>query len=162
MQTMRSSLSGYSPIWINTKMQLLYIHDKGLGDNQPIFSRMTPNSRALFIWDDAYFKKRNYSLKRLVFIYETLTTMPVEIVHGKTLDIVKEIAPKKVITPYTSDLELRRLIREILKILSSNSYILMHLYISMIILISHVFLNIGTKQKKQLFRLTPNNKIKQI
>ena len=82
-------------------MQLLYIHEKGLGDNQPIFSRMAPNSRALFIWDDAYFKKRNYSLKRLVFIYETLTTMPVEIVHGKTLDIVKEIAPKKVITPYT-------------------------------------------------------------
>ena len=113
MQTMRSSLSGYSPIWINTRMQLLYIHEKGLGDNQPIFSRMAPNSRALFIWDDAYLKKRNYSLKRLVFIYETLTTMPVEIVHGKTLDIVKEIAPKKVITPYTSDLELRRLIREI-------------------------------------------------
>ena len=94
-------------------MQLLYIHDKGLGDNQPVFSRMAPNSRALFIWDDAYFKKRNYSLKRLVFIYETLTTMPVEIVNGKTLDIVKEIAPKKVITPYTSDLELRRLIRGI-------------------------------------------------
>ena len=115
MQTMRSSLSGYSQIWINTKMQLLYIHDKGLGDNQPIFSRMTPNSRALFIWDDAYFKKRNYSLKRLVFIYETLTTMPVEIVHGKTLDIVKEIAPKKVITPYTSDLELRQLMSETFK-----------------------------------------------
>ena len=93
MQAMRSSLSGYFQIWTNTKMQLLYIHDKGLGDNQPIFSRMAPNSRTLFIWDDAYFKKRNYSLKRLVFIYETLTTMPVEIVHGKTLDIVKEIAP---------------------------------------------------------------------
>ena len=112
MQAMRSSLGGYFHIWINTKMQLLYIHDKGLGDNQPIFSRMTPDSKALFIWDDAYFKKRNYSLKRLVFIYETLISMPVEIVHGKTLEIVKEIAPKKVITPYTSDLELRLLIRE--------------------------------------------------
>ena len=112
MQTMKSSWSGYSPIWIKTRMQLLYIHDKGLGDNQPIFSRMTPDSKALFIWDDAYFKKRNYSLKRLVFIYETLISMPVEIVHGKTLEIVKEIAPKKVITPYTPDLELRLLIRE--------------------------------------------------
>ena len=96
-------------------MQLLYIHEKGLGDNQPIFSRMTADSKALFIWDDDYFKKRNYSLKRLVFIYETLISMPVEIVHGKTSEIVKEIAPKKVITTYTTDPELRRLIREMSK-----------------------------------------------
>ena len=94
-------------------MQLLYIHEKGLGDNQPIFSRMAPNSRALFIWDDAYFKKRNYSLKRLVFIYETLISMPVEIVLGETSEIVNDLSPKKIITPYTADLELRRLIREI-------------------------------------------------
>ena len=115
MQTMRSSLSGYSPIWINTRMQLLYIHEKGLGDNQPIFSRMAPNSRALFIWDDAYFKKRNYSLKRLVFIYETLISMPVDIVRGETSEIVNDLAPKKIITPYTADLELRQLMSEAFK-----------------------------------------------
>ena len=115
MQAMRSSLSGYFHIWINTKMQLLYIHDKGLGDNQPIFSRMTPNSRALFIWDDAYFKKRNYSLKRLVFIYETLISMPVEIVLGETSEIVNDLAPKKIITTYTADIELRRLMSETFK-----------------------------------------------
>ena len=72
-------------------MQLLYIHDKGLGDYHPIFSRMNANSKAVFIWDDAFFKRRCYSLKRLVFIYETLCSMPIEIYYGDTKNIIKEI-----------------------------------------------------------------------
>ncbi len=67
-------------------MQLLYIHDKGLGDNQPIFSRMTPTQKLYLFGMTPILKNL---VKRLVFIYETLISMPVEIVHGKTLEIVK-------------------------------------------------------------------------
>ena len=96
-------------------MQLIYLHDKGLGDNHPIFSRMNAESKAIFIWDDAYFKERGYSLKRLVFIYETLCTMPVEIIYGATNDVINNIAPKKIITPFSADLSIINLISNISK-----------------------------------------------
>ena len=94
-------------------MQLLYIHDKGLGDYHPIFSRMNANSKAVFIWDDAFFKRRCYSLKRLVFIYETLCSMPIEIYYGDTKNIIKEISPEKILTPFTIDLPIMAIINEI-------------------------------------------------
>ena len=96
-------------------MQLIYLHDKGLGDNHPIFSRMNAESKAIFIWDDAFFKERGYSLKRLVFIYETLCTMPVEIIYGATNDVINNIAPKKIITPFSADLSIINLISNISK-----------------------------------------------
>lgn len=96
-------------------MQLIYLHDKGLGDNHPIFSRMNAKSKAIFIWDDAFFKERGYSLKRLVFIYETLCTMPVEIIYGATNDVINNIAPKKIITPFSADLSIINLISNISK-----------------------------------------------
>ncbi len=96
-------------------MKLLYIHDKALGSNHPIFSRINAETKAVFIWDDAYFKQRGYSLKRLVFIYETLCPMPVDIIYGKTSDVIKTIAPTKIITSFTADLPIQNIFKDISK-----------------------------------------------
>ena len=96
-------------------MQLLYIHDKALGSNHPIFSRTNSETKAVFIWDDYYFKRRGYSLKRLVFIYETLCSMPVDIIFGTTGDVINMLAPKKIITSFTADLPIQKIFKDILK-----------------------------------------------
>ena len=96
-------------------MQLLYFHDKALGSNHPIFSRINAETKAVFIWDDAYFKQRGYSLKRLVFIYETLCSMPVDIIYGTTSDVIKTIAPTKIITSFTADLPIQNIFKDISK-----------------------------------------------
>ena len=96
-------------------MELFYIHDKALGSNCSIFSRTNSETKAVFIWDDYYFKQRGYSLKRLVFIYETLCSMPVDIIHGTTVDVINMLAPKKIITSFTADLPIQKIFKDISK-----------------------------------------------
>ena len=96
-------------------MELFYIHDKALGSNYSIFSRTNSETKAVFIWDDYYFKQRGYSLKRLVFIYETLCSMPVDIIYGTTVDVINMLAPKKIITSFTADLPIQKIFKDISK-----------------------------------------------
>ena len=96
-------------------MELFYIHDKALGSNCSIFSRTNSKTKAVFIWDDYYFKQRGYSLKRLVFIYETLCSMPVDIIYGTTGDVINMLAPKKIITSFTADLPIQKIFKDISK-----------------------------------------------
>jgi len=96
-------------------MELFYIHDKALGSDCSIFSRTNSETKAVFIWDDYYFKQRGYSLKRLVFIYETLCSMPVDIIYGTTGDVINMLAPKKIITSFTADLPIQKIFKNISK-----------------------------------------------
>ena len=96
-------------------MELFYIHDKALGSDCAIFSRTNSETKAVFIWDDYYFKQRGYSLKRLVFIYETLCSMPVDIIYGTTGDVINMLAPKKIITSFTADLPIQKIFKDISK-----------------------------------------------
>ena len=96
-------------------MELFYIHDKALGSDCSIFSSTNSETKAVFIWDDYYFKQRGYSLKRLVFIYETLCSMPVDIIYGTTVDVINMLAPKKIITSFTADLPIQKIFKDISK-----------------------------------------------
>ena len=96
-------------------MELFYIHDKALGSNCSVFSRTNSETKAVFIWDDYYFKQRGYSLKRLVFIYETLCSMPVDIIYGTTVDVINMLTPKKIITSFTADLPIQKIFKNISK-----------------------------------------------
>ena len=96
-------------------MELFYIHDKALGNDCSIFFRTNSETKAVFIWDDYYFKQRGYSLKRLVFIYETLCSMPVDIIYGTTGDVINMLAPKKIITSFTADLPIQKIFKDISK-----------------------------------------------
>ena len=96
-------------------MELFYIHEKALGSDCSIFSSTNSETKAVFIWDDYYFKQRGYSLKRLVFIYETLCSMPVDIIYGTTVDVINMLAPKKIITSFTADLPIQKIFKDISK-----------------------------------------------
>lgn len=65
--------------------EILWLHDKALRHD---YAQLYPNTKIIHIWDDDYYQQRQYALKRLVFIYETLCEIPnIEIIHGKISDI---------------------------------------------------------------------------
>jgi len=81
---------------------ILWLHEEALRISHPVFTAAGEGTRAIFIWDDAYLRARNYSLKRLVFIYECLCALPVEIVHGDMTAVLQTLAPERVFVPAAS------------------------------------------------------------
>jgi hypothetical protein len=78
---------------------LIWLHEEALRITHPVFTSAPAGTRAVFIWDDDYLQKLGYSLKRLVFIYETLCELPVDIFYGETVRVVSDLAPSKVYIP---------------------------------------------------------------
>ena len=95
--------------------KLLLIHEKALRFGLDLRGK-SESFRAIHIWDDEYYRMQKYSLKRLVFIYETLLELPLEIIHGNTLDILMEQNLDHIVIPYSGDEALKNLFSEIEKI----------------------------------------------
>ncbi len=82
---------------------LIWLHEEALRITHPVFKAAPAGAQAVFVWDDAYFRETNHSLKRLIFTYETLCELPIDILHGDTLDIVRTLAPSRIHMPATSN-----------------------------------------------------------
>jgi hypothetical protein len=98
---------------------LILLHEESLRMTHPVFQTAPKGLRTIYIWDDAYVKRTGYSLKRLIFIYETLCELEVDIIHGDTKSILEEINPSLVYIPGTNNpllLEIIDSIRERLSI----------------------------------------------
>jgi hypothetical protein len=80
---------------------LIWIHEEALRLTHPVFNAAPSGTRAVFIWDDNYFRALNYSLKRLIFIYETLCELPVDILRGDAVSVIKELMPSRLYVPST-------------------------------------------------------------
>ena len=85
------------------KAPLILLHEEALRITHPMFAVAPLSTKAIYVWDDAYWKQVQYSLKRLVFIYETLCAMPIEIIHGNTRDVVDELSPSILYVPATNN-----------------------------------------------------------
>ena len=88
---------------------IVLLHEKSLRIPNTIVDSIKKDTKVVFVWDDEYYKNRGYSLKRLVFIYETISKLPVQILRGDTLQILTSYNPKKVLIPFTADTGLTRL-----------------------------------------------------
>jgi len=67
---------------------IIWLHGDCLSPHHPAF-QVYPEAMALWVWDEALLLEWRISLKRLVFIYESLLELPVEIYRG---DVVTEIS----------------------------------------------------------------------
>jgi hypothetical protein len=61
---------------------IIWLHEDALRITHPVFKAAPADARVIHIWDDAYLQAAGYSLKRLVFIYETLCALPLDIIRG--------------------------------------------------------------------------------
>lgn len=92
---------------------LIWLHDEALRADHPVFAA-APQARAVFIWDDALFQKMDYGFKKLVFIYEALTELPVDIIAGPTLDVLRDLAEgDDIFTPQSSNPHLVSIMAEL-------------------------------------------------
>lgn len=92
---------------------LLWLHEEALSMTHPIFKTAPHGTKAVFIWDDDYFRQAHYSLKRLVFIYETLLELPIDILYGNTQSVIRECAPSALYIPATVNPSLKEIIRSL-------------------------------------------------
>ncbi|MCU0227155.1 MAG: hypothetical protein MUF01_05910 [Bryobacterales bacterium] len=70
---------------------LVWIHEDSLSPYDPALAAH-PGARAVFVWDDESVEAEAYSLKRIVFQYECLLEMPVEIHRGPTVETLLRLA----------------------------------------------------------------------
>ena len=86
---------------------IVLLHEEALRMEHPVFKAAGAECRTVFIWDDAYFRRADYSLKRLIFIYETLCALPTEVVAGETAAVIKALGAQKIFIPYINNPLLR-------------------------------------------------------
>ncbi len=73
---------------------IVWIHEDALRSNHPAYQGLDLQVHGFFVWDEAYLRKANYGMKRLVFIYETLCEMGVPIYRGDTEEVVTALIHK--------------------------------------------------------------------
>jgi hypothetical protein len=98
-----------------TQQPLILLHEESMRMTHPVFRAAPKGVQVIYVWDDAYLKSTNYSLKRLIFIYETLCEMEVNIFRGNTCSILQEMNPSIVYIPSTNNpllLEMIKSVRE--------------------------------------------------
>jgi hypothetical protein len=82
---------------------LIWLHEEALRITHPVFRVAPEKTKAIYVWDDGYFRQAKYSLKRLIFIYETLCELPIDIIRGSNAAIVQEFAPSTLYVPATNN-----------------------------------------------------------
>ena len=88
---------------------IVLLHEKSLRIPNTVVGLSNKDTKVIYVWDDEYYKNRGYSLKRLVFIYEALCKLPVQILRGDPTLILTSFNPKKVFIPFTADTGLTKL-----------------------------------------------------
>lgn len=73
------------------RQPVLWIHADALSPAHPIWQGRQ-GAPALFVWDEALLREWGISLKRVVFIYECLLELPVEIRRGAVAEQVLQFA----------------------------------------------------------------------
>ncbi len=81
--------------------------------SHPVFGSAPEDARVIHIWDDVYLKAQGYSLKRLVFIYETLCALSIEIVRGDTRAVLESLEASHVYVPHTLNPFIRNVVQHI-------------------------------------------------
>ena len=71
-----------------------------------------PPCDAIFIFDDDRLRAAGWGLKRLLFVYECLLELPVEILHGPTTAILKSLN-RPLVTVDSPDPSLRQIMTDL-------------------------------------------------
>lgn len=95
-----------------TTDSVIWLHEDALRENHPVFLQ-AQTSTAIHVWDDAYLQSQNYSLKRLVFLYETLCELPVEIHTADTLQQLQSLKQHHIYIPYSSNPYIKDIVQKL-------------------------------------------------
>ena len=71
---------------------IYWVHEDALNGAHPALDGRDPAAPVYFVWDDKHLESMAYSFQRLVFIYETLCEMNIEIIRGDTVESLIALA----------------------------------------------------------------------
>lgn len=69
-----------------------WIHEDALSLDHPVLRDREKTDPACFVWDPAHLESMGYSFQRLVFIYETLAEMGIDVRQGHTSTVILALA----------------------------------------------------------------------
>lgn len=93
---------------------LVWIHEDAIRASHPVMDVAGEGAQAVFIWDTSLHQAREYSLKRLVFIYECAAALDIPIYAGRTEDILAQLAEgRPIYAARTPDLMYRDIIEDL-------------------------------------------------
>ena len=92
--------------------KLVWLHEDCLNAAHNLFTH-ADNSRAVFVWDDAYMRAMHFGLKRRVFIYESLCELSVDIYSGDMLTVLSEFPTAEIITGKTPNPALKKIMQNL-------------------------------------------------
>ena len=87
---------------------IVWVHWGALSSDHPVMSAAPEDARVVYIWDADEIARRDWSLKRCVFILECLEDMNVEILEGRPSDVLNGLNPSNVYTTTSPDPYIRR------------------------------------------------------
>ena len=67
--------------------QLVWLHEDALNAKHPVLHSTSNADLVCFVWDDEYLSAMEYGFQRLVFIYETLCEMGINVIRGDTVEM---------------------------------------------------------------------------
>ena len=73
-------------------MSVIWVHEDAITLDHPIFSVAEPGAEPVFIWDTAEHDRREYSLKRRVFIYECAYDLDIPIYADDPREILSALS----------------------------------------------------------------------
>ena len=92
---------------------VVWVHWDAVSVDHPVMKAAPHEARRLFILDAQEIARRDWSLKRCVFLLECLEDMNLEIVEGQPSDILNSLKPSQVFTASSSDPYILKQVREI-------------------------------------------------
>jgi hypothetical protein len=92
---------------------LIWLHEEALRLSHPVFKAVPNGTKAIYVWDGAYFRQANYSLKRLIFIYETLCELPIDVIRGNTLDVICKLTESTLYIPASNNPLIAEIINDV-------------------------------------------------
>lgn len=108
---------------------IIWVHGDNLSPTQPIWTQF-PQVPAVWVWDDDLLQAWGISFKRLVFIYECLLELPVEIRRGQVIqeltDFIHQHHATQVITSPSPSPRFRQICQGLpvpIQIISSSAFV---------------------------------------
>lgn len=92
--------------------ELVWLHEDALRLTHPVLDG--GDGMAVFVWDEDYFLRMGYGFQRLVFIYETLCEMGVQVYRGETVEtlvgLLEQYSLESLRVPFSPNPELGEIV----------------------------------------------------
>jgi hypothetical protein len=84
-------------------MNIVFLNEDNLSTKHPVFveAENEGDFETIFIFDQKYIDKNQFSFKKIVFIYECLRAIDCKIFKGDSQEIIEQLNPDKIFIPNT-------------------------------------------------------------